>query len=86
MLSEAASPPETAETRPQGKGSKLDKVSAGQYLAYGAGLSGKVCKFGCVVAIIRSEAEVAVHKHRLVKDGRFRVKWVPLFVTSPEEG
>ena len=27
MLSETASPPETVETRPRGKGSKLDKVS-----------------------------------------------------------
>ena len=84
MMSESSPEAESSELRR--RGGKLDKLSVGQYVAYDAGLPGKVCKIGRVVAIIRAEAEVAVHKHRPVTDGRLRVKWVPLFVTSPEEG
>ena len=88
QMIEAPDPPEQAQ-KGKGKGrglGKLDKLAVGLYVAYDPAVGKKTCRVGRITAIMKAEAEVAVHKHRAVSDCRLRVKWVPLFWSAPDEG
>ena len=78
-------PADRPHPKPKAKG-KLDKLSAGQYIAYSLSRPGKVCTVGRVWTITRAEASIVVHKHKPSTDGRLRVKWRPVFTAQTEAG
>ena len=51
---------------------------------YACDSPGKQCILGKVQAVLKLKAEVVVHCHAPITDGRLRVRWQPLFVTGAE--
>ena len=68
------------------KPGKLDKLAAGQMVAYAADKPSKSCSVGKVWTITRAEAAVVVQRHKPASDGRLRVKWRPVFLADAEAG
>eukprot|EP00969_Alexandrium_andersonii_P303557 13419776-Alexandrium_andersonii.AAC.1 len=46
----------------------------------------KYCAVGKVVTVVKAEEAVVVHRHRHVVDGRLRVRWLPLYYATAEDG
>jgi hypothetical protein len=49
---------------------KLDKIVVGHHVAYALEQPGKVCAVGRVHTVTRASAEIVLHKHRPLADGR----------------
>jgi len=76
---------ESENFRKKHAGSKLEKLTAGVYIVYAKQEPDKLCLVGRVWTVVKAQAEVVVHRHAPLTDGRLRVKWVPLFVKGAED-
>eukprot|EP00969_Alexandrium_andersonii_P188810 8343594-Alexandrium_andersonii.AAC.1 len=46
----------------------------------------KYCTVGKVVAVVKAEEAVVVHRHRHAMGSRLRAKWLPLYYAAAEDG
>ena len=72
------------------KPGKLEKVTAGNHIAYTAVdyprlTHSKLCQVGKVLNVSRREGCVVVHKYTPVSDGRLRLKWMPTYIEDGAE-
>ena len=64
---------------------KLDKITAGQHVAYALEGPRRSCTVGQVRTVTKAQAEVVVHRYIAQADGRLRVHWLPVNEGSAEE-
>ena len=65
---------------------KLDKITAGQHVAYALEAPNRSCTVGQVRTITKAQGEVVVHRYKAQADGRLRVHWLPVYEASAEQG
>eukprot|EP00969_Alexandrium_andersonii_P262571 11607767-Alexandrium_andersonii.AAC.1 len=68
------------------KEGKLASTRPGQYVTYVEDGARKYCAVGKVATVVKAEEAVVVHRHRHAMDGRLRVKWLPLYYATAEDG
>ncbi len=58
---------------------KLDKIPAGQHVAYALQGPRRSCIVGQVRTVTKAKAEVVVHRYKAQADGRLRVHCLPVY-------